>query len=227
MAIFSDQRHLAGTGDAGRDDRGQPLRAVPVGWPGWPMTWKIVDATNRSEAEIWARLNARLTPDCFRSRSSASPVPRTQAATVCSVSGSRNRRKATPGTSLKRERCTFAQEVYVDDVLSRRGRTPTAANGRGRNPPSGSSGPRISRTTARFKMTATAAINSREAAGRSSQASAMAVRRKQVTSQLAPPRSIGRTWSCSRAFTTAAIVTLVQMFDGGPRQCPACGAQTP
>ena len=126
----------------------------PGGLAGVAIAWKIIRATTAARLN-WARLNARLTLDWFRSRSSASPVPRTQAATY-SVGGSRNR-KATPGTSLNENECRSRRKWMSTTLVSPR-KNATAASGHGMRNRSGNGGGGMSRTTARYRIAATAAM---------------------------------------------------------------------
>ena len=73
------------------------IRAARARAAGVAIAWKMIRRDDGGEAN-WARLNARLTPDWFRSMQERQAVPKTQAARY-SVGGSRNR-NTMPGSSL-------------------------------------------------------------------------------------------------------------------------------
>ena len=122
-----NERRLERAGGAGRDECRQPLA-----WSGrQPQAWRSRGRSIRATTAArlnWARLNARLTPDWFRSSRSARPVPKTQAATY-SVGGSRNR-NATPGTSLSENECRSRRKWMSTTFVSPR-KNATAASGHG------------------------------------------------------------------------------------------------
>ena len=174
---------------------------------------------DRSEAELGqveGPLHARL----LSVEEQRQPGARGRRPATYSVGGSRNR-NGDAGQLAQRERVPLAQEVDVDDVgLAEEERQ--AASGHGRKNPSGNGGGGISRTTARYRIAATAAMTTVKPRTRTAGVSHGGATKRRRS--LAPGRSIEAWELFSRA--AAAIVTWVR-WTWRQRQCPACGARTP